>query len=144
MKLITPKTGQDIFDLLQENQELVRKESEQFQKWISMFVPGTKYGKITDDGVIYGEVLDPLKDADEDEVEYLKEVYEGSPEIRFVKAHSIYCPEGELGDEWPQSVQFILTDEDFELARKLKWPNRKISSLNPSSIKNVDNYMEGK
>jgi hypothetical protein len=135
----------DMFQLLAENNKLVKKEAEKFGKWLELFKPGTKYAKVNqeENTIIYGIILDPLEGlTDPDEIEYTRELYESSPEMRFVRAFSNCCDEGEMGDEWPQTVQFIITDEDFELAKRLGWPSKKIQSQDRDKIKFVLDYID--
>ena len=135
--------GMDMFEYLAENDKLVKKAAEKYKKWIEMFTPGTKYAKVNEEEgiIIYGIIMDPLDGADEDEAEYLKQVYQNSPELRFVKAYSVSCPMGELGDEWPQTIQFIISDEDFANAKKNHWPP-KIHTLDKKSIKFIADFIE--
>lgn len=44
--------GTDIFELLAENDKLVKKEAEKYKNWIELFTPGTKYAKISEEGEI--------------------------------------------------------------------------------------------
>lgn len=135
--------GMEMFDYLAENDKLVKKAAEKYKKWIELFTHGTKYAKVNEEEgiIIYGVIMDPLDTPDEDEAEYLKEVYENSPEIRFVKAYSVSCPMGELGDEWPQTVQFIITDLDFEHAKKNGWPQR-LETMDKNSIKFIADFID--
>ena len=40
---------------------------------------------------------------------------------RFVRAYSVACPEGEMGDVHTSSVSEIITKEQFEKARQNGW-----------------------
>jgi disulfide oxidoreductase YuzD len=145
MSFVEVPEGQDVFELLRESDKAAKEAAKFCQKWIDLFVPGTKYAKINEEAdlIIYGEILDPLSMVeDEEELEYIKELYESSPERRFVKAYSVACEEGELGDEWPQTIHFILTEEDFQLAKAMRWPQDHVPSRDKTKIKFVGDVLK--
>lgn len=73
---------------------------------------------------VFGEILDPTLNADEEELEYTRELY-AQPHMvgyRFSRCFSILCPEGELGDLHVCTVICVLTRDQFEKAKEAEWP----------------------
>jgi hypothetical protein len=86
---------------------------------------------------VYGQILDPLKEADPDELEYLKDLYssEHMKNYKFSRVHSPIVPDGELGDVHLSSMVFPLTESQFMEAKELGWPQDR-SSIRKILLKN--------
>jgi hypothetical protein len=88
---------------------------------------------------VYGEIYDPVEEdrklgASEEELDYLRKVYEQEhmKHYRATKSYSVMCEEGEHGDVHVSTMLMPLTEEEFERARGLGWPNE-----GPSILKKV-------
>lgn len=88
----------------------MQRADENVQDWQKAIKKGDCYRQETEYGFsVYGVVL---KNAYKDK--YLQN-------YRLVRAYSIACPDGEMGDVHVSSISEVITKEEFERARANGW-----------------------
>lgn len=116
---------------------------------------GTYWMRPTDDGIIIWGYVMTLDEVIQEEIEYS---YPDEPEVdptairshfteryergyRYGRAHSLWCPEGELGDSHI-SVLWPITKEDFELAKTSGWNPGPTEMFNQMLRRVIHEYQE--
>lgn len=101
-----------------------KKLDDRVEDWQRCTKPGDCHYQVHDgDFVIYGEIPQPTPlTAEEDEQD--RKYYESREgrNKRLMRCYSVLCPEGEFGLVHVSHISGILTREEFELARRLNWP----------------------
>lgn len=122
------KDFNDMSEILAEEQAAQDEADERVRPWQADLKVGDKFVKYAHGLVIFGEVLDPVEEerkagADEDEVEYTRELY-SEPHMqnyRMCRCFSVTCPNGEMGDVHISTIGAVITNDQFEDARKAGW-----------------------
>ena len=124
------KTFDDIGDFFAQQAKALEEANKRIQPWQAEIKVGDCFVRLYQMGdrviQIYGEVIDALEaerqaGADEDEVAYVKSLYEdpGRQGFRFTKSYSVLCREGELGDVHVSTMTRVITRAEFESALSL-------------------------
>ena len=96
--------------MLEDLSRAMQTADDNTQEWQKAIKKGDYYRQDTEYGFsVYGQVL---KNAYKDR--HLRN-------YRLVRAYSIICPEGELGDVHVSSISEIITEEEFEKAKMNGW-----------------------
>ncbi len=96
----------EIYEKMQRDQQ---EADSQVKPWQSALKKGDYFHKVHATGIsIYGEILRVYKN---------KEM----KNYRFVRAYSIACPKGELGDNHVSTIEGLLSREEFEEMKMRGW-----------------------
>lgn len=133
MKITPVSTLEDMFSYIHDNLKSADTRVNERQKLAAIGDCFIRL-ELDEDLVIYGEILDPSKPANEDH-EYneviLKEIEEEAviyqePHMKYMRwsrCFSVACDDGELGDTHCCTMNKFIKRATFEEARKRKWPN---------------------
>ena len=99
---------EDLFEQMRQDQQAADSRVEDWQRQIK---PRDYFRRYSPHGFyIYGEVLEEAEPR-----------FPGLENYRLCRAYSVAYPRGEMGDIHVSTVEKILTEEEFEEARKRGW-----------------------
>ena len=99
---------EDLFEQMRRNQQAADSKVEDWQRQIK---PRDYFRRYSPHGFyIYGEVLDEAESREP-----------GLENYRLIRGYSLACHNGEMGDIHVSTVEKILTEEEFEEARRRGW-----------------------
>jgi len=110
------------FDDLEKAWEYIRKGREEadarVQPWQEAMQVGNCYILVWGDLTIYGEVIENPYKEDQELLARPENRY-----LRFVRAFSKVCPDGEIGTEHVANFILQISRDDLEWAREHGWPD---------------------
>ncbi len=102
------------FDNLDDMFELMRKDQEEADSrvlpWQAAIQPGNYVARPGPGFMVYSEILEDPEPREN-----------GLGHYRFTRSYSFACPHGELGDIHASTIEQVLSQEQFELARRRGW-----------------------
>lgn len=112
------KTTEEMFADLEARIEAGREAAESYHIKAEDLPHGSYFLRIHASGIhIFGDVIETTEDPESNE-----DINQGrSNGYIFARCYSVACPDGELGDTHITRISRVLSEEEFEAARKARW-----------------------